>query len=253
MITFSQIDHPGRLVKECDLYQHFHNRQARFMYDYNFIRFKKMPTVQEFKVIEDQFKQFHAERKQEFIKFYWPENEPFPTDLEHYLQQENYEQGVLELFLLEPQDFKAGKLNSAVTVEFVDDGTFGDYLQLQYQQDIEISTAFASQKSQLHRTRFESKTTKQVIAYLKGEPVGAVDLIEGAATIEIDNFFVKTHYQKQGVGTKIQQFVMQQAEGKTVVLVADAEDTPREMYLKQNYQYNGFQLESLKDFTQTKK
>lgn len=33
---------------------------------------------------------------------------------------------------------------------------------------------------------------------------------------------------------------------KTVILVADGEDTPREMYKKQNYQYHGFRYETQK-------
>jgi hypothetical protein len=41
---------------------------------------------------------------------------------------------------------------------------------------------------------------------------------------------------------------MDHADGKTVLLVADAADTAREMYNRQNYTYISFRYELLKVF-----
>lgn len=41
---------------------------------------------------------------------------------------------------------------------------------------------------------------------------------------------------------------MNQFFDKTVILVADGEDTPREMYRKQHYQYLGFKYVVMKIF-----
>jgi len=53
-------------------------------------------------------------------------------------------------------------------------------------------------------------------------------------------------YQRMGIGSTIQHFVMEHFHTKTVILVADGEDTPREMYQNQNYRFEGFQFEALK-------
>jgi len=41
-------------------------------------------------------------------------------------------------------------------------------------------------------------------------------------------------------GLEFQKFVMEQFSDKTIILVADGEDTPREIYRRQNYQYYRF-------------
>ena len=64
--------------------------------------------------------------------------------------------------------------------------------------------------------------------------------------MEIDSLSVHPNYQRQGIGTKIQQFVMEHYPKKTIILVADGEDTPREMYTKQGYSYVGKQYNALK-------
>jgi hypothetical protein len=40
--------------------------------------------------------------------------------------------------------------------------------------------------------------------------------------------------------------VMDRFANNTIILVADGEDTPREMYQKQNYRYLGFRYEAQK-------
>ena len=83
----------------------------------------------------------------------------------------------------------------------------------------------------------------QIMAYYQGLPAGAVDVIIAEETAEIDGLSVKEAFQKKGIGSRLQRFVMDTFADKTIILVADGEDTPREMYQKQNYQYLGFQYE----------
>ena len=47
----------------------------------------------------------------------------------------------------------------------------------------------------------------------------------------------------------MQSFVANYAKGKSVILVADGEDTAKDMYKAQGYQYGGFQYVALKEFT----
>ncbi|WP_052044358.1 GNAT family N-acetyltransferase [Alkalihalobacillus alcalophilus] len=64
--------------------------------------------------------------------------------------------------------------------------------------------------------------------------------------IEIDNLHVDDNYQKRGIGRQLQKAVMNEFPDKTVILIADGDDTPREMYQKQGYQYLSFMYEVLK-------
>ena len=84
------------------------------------------------------------------------------------------------------------------------------------------------------------------MAFYKGSPAGYVDVIISNETVEIDNLTVDESFQKKGIGSRLQKFVMESFPEKIVILVADGEDTPREMYKKQNYQYHGFKYETQK-------
>ena len=87
---------------------------------------------------------------------------------------------------------------------------------------------------------------QQVLAFYKGVAVGYVDLIISKETVEIDDLSVGEFYQQKGIGSRLQQFAMTSYPNKTVILIADGEDTPREMYRKQNYHFIGFKYEVTK-------
>ncbi|WP_040373640.1 GNAT family N-acetyltransferase, partial [Peribacillus psychrosaccharolyticus] len=63
---------------------------------------------------------------------------------------------------------------------------------------------------------------------------------------EIDGLTVDENFRNKGIGSKLQEFVMETFPEKLVILIADGEDTAREMYKKQNYQYHGFKYEAQK-------
>ena len=77
----------------------------------------------------------------------------------------------------------------------------------------------------------------QLLALYKGTPAGAVEIIISENIAEIDNLGVDEDFQKKGIGSRLQKFVMDTFHDKTIILVADGQDTPKEMYKRQNYQY----------------
>ncbi len=64
--------------------------------------------------------------------------------------------------------------------------------------------------------------------------------------MEIDNLFVDVSFRNKGIGSRLQKYAMEVFPNKTVILVADGEDTPKDMYRKQNYEYCGFSYEAVK-------
>jgi GNAT superfamily N-acetyltransferase len=205
-----------------------------------------MPTVNHFKNAADYLREFHLQHGQNHVKFYFPVNEKPEVDLINYLNQLNYEIGFLELYAIQPDQFPLLKENPAIEIHAITDKNLETFLEFQYRQDIEYGKDFATQKQTLHKRNFENLKFEQLLATYNGTPAGSVDIIITKDTAEIDGLVVDKDFQKKGIGSRLQKFVMEQFSDKTILLVADGEDTPREMYKRQNYQYYGFKYQAHK-------
>jgi GNAT superfamily N-acetyltransferase len=245
-ITFDNIDTIGHVINENDLYKHYHYPEMLTRYSSNFIEFKEMLSVDKFIEAERFLRSFHLEKGQHHVQFIFPQDQKIPKELSTYLETEGYDTGSNELYVINPSNFPEVPANPYIRVEMVSMESLEDYLELQYEQDLQFGESFAEEKQELLQQNFKSESVVQIIAYYKGIPSGSVDIILKENTAEIDNLFVKNSLQRKGIGSRLQKFVMESYRDRMVILVADGEDTPREMYQKQNYQYLGFQYEALK-------
>jgi GNAT superfamily N-acetyltransferase len=245
-ITFENIYTLGHVVFENDQYRHIHYPEMLTRYDSNFIEFKKIPTLSEFKRTESYLRGFHLKHGQNHVKFYFHANEKPGVELIDYMNHSGYEIGFLELYAIQPNQFPLVKENPNIEIHAVTDKNLEIFLKLQYQQDVVYGSEFASQKQELHKRNFENPNMLQLLATYKGIPAGSVDIIIAKDTAEIDGLVVDENFQKKGIGSRLQKFVMEQFFNKTIILVADGEDTPREMYRRQNYQYHGFKYQAHK-------
>lgn len=242
-ITFDTIHIPGYIVFENNQYIHVHYPEMLTRYDSNFIEFKEIPTLSEFKDATSYLREYHLKKGQKHVKFYLPENEKPTEELIKYFKEMNIEYGYNELYTIEPSDFPKVVSHEDIEVRAIASDNLGIFLELQYQQDLEFGEAFAKQKVSMHKRNFENPCFQQVMAYYRGKPVGSLDVILADETAEIDGLHVLEAFQKKGIGSSLQKFVMEQFPEKTVILVADGEDTPRDMYRRQGYQYIGFKYE----------
>ncbi|MFD1851732.1 GNAT family N-acetyltransferase [Oceanobacillus bengalensis] len=242
-ITFEDIYTIGHVIAENELYRHIHYPEMLTRYDSNFIAFKRMPSLDAFVETVGFLRDFHLRNGQKHVKFYFPENEKLGTTLVDYLKKHNYETGFLELYAINPRDFPTLEINPDIVVQSVTEDTMKGYIDLQYKIDLQFGENFAKQKVDLNKKHFKDPAILQVIAFYKGEPAGCLDVIITADTVEIDGLEVLEMFRNKGIGSRLQRFVMERFPDKRVILVADGEDTPREMYQKQNYQFLGFQYE----------
>lgn len=236
----------GECVLETAQYRHIHCPEMLVRYDSNFIQFKELPSLGEFQEVERYLRAFHEQRGQKHLKFYFPADQKVDSELASYLRQQGYHNEVLELYVLDPKTFPKVSPNPQIEIQVVTADTLDDLLKLKYQQDLDFGEAFAQQKQGLTRRNLEASHIQQILAFYQGAAVGYLDVILAEETVEIDDFVVDASHQKQGVGSHLQQFVMATYPERTVLLLADGEDTPREMYRKQNYQCQGFKCAVLK-------
>jgi GNAT superfamily N-acetyltransferase len=242
-VTFTDIHTVGHVNAENELYKQIHYPEMLNRYDSNFIEFKKMPSLDEFIESADYLRAFHLENGQKHVKFYLPANEKPPEELNEYLIEKDYEVGFIELYAINPKEFPKVDPQESIDIEVVTSNNFPAFLDFQFQTDLEFGKEFAKQKVNLYKRHFTNPAIMQIIAFYQGLPAGTVEVIIAEETAEIDGLSVKEDFQKKGIGTRLQQFVMDTFADKTIILVADGEDTPRIMYQKQNYHYIGFQYE----------
>ncbi|MGG4266520.1 GNAT family N-acetyltransferase [Peribacillus simplex] len=239
-ITFEDIYTLGKIDAENAEYRHYHYPEMLTRYDSNFIEFKKVPSLAEFKETEKYLRDYHLKKDQKHVKFYFPANIKPAGGLNAYLTDQGYEIGFLELYAIQPKNFPSVRNNPEIDIQVVTDKNLEVFLNLQYQYDLNYGSEFAKQKAELIKRQFEDKNIQQVLAFYKGSPAGYVDIIISSETAEIDNLTVDELFRNKGIGSRLQKFVMESFPEKSVILVADGEDSPREMYKKQNYQYHGF-------------
>ncbi|WP_101843554.1 GNAT family N-acetyltransferase [Halobacillus sp. Marseille-P3879] len=243
MVTFKNIYRIGHLIDDNMLYKHIHYPEMLTRYDSNYLEFKKMPSVTEFREAHHFLRSFHLKNGQKHVKFYLPKNQEPDHQLIAYFKEHHLETGFQELYQISPEEFpKIGPLSS-IKIEWVNEQNFHLFLQLHYAGDLEFGQEFAGQKIDFNRRLFNAREIEMLLAYYKGEPAGTVTIIHSGPLLEIDHLVVEERFQRKGIGARLQQQIMDRYPEKRVVLVADGEDTPRHMYRKQNYQFSGFQYE----------
>ncbi|GKV67148.1 MULTISPECIES: GNAT family N-acetyltransferase [unclassified Sporosarcina] len=150
------------------------------------------------------------------------------------------------MYAIQPNHFPSVTMNSDIDIQAVTEDNLKIFLDLQYLSDVQYGEEFAKQKTDLLKRQFSEPNIHQVLALYKGKPAGSVELIAAEETVEIDNLFVDVSFRNKGIGSRLQKYAMEVFPNKTVILVADGEDTPKDMYRKQNYEYCGFSYEAVK-------
>lgn len=248
IFSFDNIQQCATKALVTPLFTHFQNNAAPFMYAENFIQFHQVPTLADFIDALAYLKSNHAQNGQRFIKVVWPEDHEIPQDIISHLGSNDFSLDVLELYAATPETFIPTREASprSIQVDWVKDTNRDGYLTVSASGAREVSEAFAEQKLPITLKKFTSAGFHPIVAVVEGQAAGSIDLYITDDTIEIDSFYVLPSFRRKGIGTALQEFVMAHADGRTVLLVADASDTAREMYNRQNYTYLSFRYELLK-------
>lgn len=248
MISFKDIITDGDILETTNRYIHYQTLHKIIQYDSNKIVYKIMPDLHTFKKDEQMLKALHDQHKQPFLKFVFPENERLEEPLSSYLTYRGYEYSWIELYVVTPQKLLK-EPHDDIEVMPTDEDNIVDFLNISYEFDKKFGTDYAELKVEDNKKQFNSDNPIQVISYYKGKPAGILLMWDNEAYVELDSFTVREPMRRLGIGSQMQSFVANYAKGKSVILVADGEDTAKDMYKAQGYQYGGFQYEALKEFT----
>ncbi|MER2173337.1 MAG: GNAT family N-acetyltransferase [Carnobacterium sp.] len=249
MISFSETYHEYTWIEETDFYHHYQNEKLPFLYSCNILKFKRNPTLEEFRLAEKKLMNFQKKMQQDFIHLYAAENEPFSKEVEEYLTKENYTIAAEELLVIDSKDFYFTHQNEEIRVDLVKDNKqLKEYLDFMYQLNLKNGAAYAHKKQDFYVDRFISPKVQQINAYLDGQVVGTANIILSSEYVEIDHFEVAPNFQNKGIGTQIQRFIMALAKDKKVLLVVDKGTKASRMYYHQHYQFSGYQLSAFKRF-----
>lgn len=229
------IDTP--LYQEDSIVKHYYDAEMPSRYNSNFMLFKQMPTLEEFQCYEQKQFDFHQAHHMKHRRFLFPENQELPAALFTYIEAQHYVVGSLELYAMLPIEFNGSSFNEEVAVQYVDSALLPAFLAFQYTVDLAYGEVFATEKQHLLKKQFNDPAIQFVVALLDGQIVGSLLLFLTADKVELDSFVILDSMQRRGIGSTMQHFVMKHHTEQTILLVADGEDTPREMYAKQGYHY----------------
>lgn len=179
--------------------------------------------------------------------FYFPENEFLSKQWLDVIQQHGFELGLLELYAIEGEELSQLPQNNHVIIQQVTEQNIDDYVLVHNYFALPFGKQYAKESVKQIKECYLTDAKNRLIAYLGEAPVGIVDLIFTSHTVEIDGLGVIEKYRHNAIGSSIQAHVGKLAETKPVILVADGEDTAKDMYLKQGYTYLSYRYQILKE------
>lgn len=248
-LSFSNIENFSFVVEINELFNQYTNEVIPKHYNSNFVLLKFNPTLEEFKILERIHGNYQTSINQNHLKFCWPENLGLYLDILEYLNQKSYKIGMQELMILDCYQVKPLNINKSIRTEIVTEHTLEHFLKINYAEDLMHSKDFAVHKQDVYRYQFRQPHVQFLLAYDKEEPVGSLVLISSKNFLELDNVLTSASSRNKKIATTLINDVIEtfNPKKKPLILVVDAEDTPRELYLKCGFKIKSTQISAEKE------
>lgn len=247
MIDFQMLYPYSAEMDRNEFFIQYFNPSALFRYDSNYFHLLYSPSKEEFQLIEDMHWFFSEDNGLGHVKFTWPKDQGLLPETLDYLSEQGYGLEKLELYSIDPAFFK-GVTADNIQVTKVTHEQLDTFKTLNYIEDMKTSRYFADEKQGFYDLIFSDPLVTMWLALKDDQTVGSCITIEQSETIEIDDVFTLPEHRGQNVASTLQARVM--AEGvkrnKRVILAADAEDSVKDMYIKQGYTCEGFQIGAIR-------
>lgn len=231
--SFKDIYTRARATVETDKYVIYQTLKSKLYFSGNYLLMKKTPeTVEELDYYIVACRNFFREKGVDFIHLASQENSTLPRKLKKYLKKEKYSEINLDLYHLEKEYFIEQEI-SGYDVEYLQRKDLGRYLEFQYKIDLESANEeWAEHNQTLLYEEVRSDIIKKLVAKDGEEIIATVNLIVRSDYFELDNLYVAPAYRRKGVAMHLIDFAIRNENKDDVILVADANDTPKYMYEK---------------------
>ncbi|KIX91124.1 acetyltransferase [Staphylococcus microti] len=247
-ITTNEIYVDGTLFEEDARVKCYRTPTRPLKYDGNKWRYKKLPDLLMFKSDMMQQRQMHEAQGSTHLNFEFPQDVKLPVEMLQFLRAEGFTLGCVELYAIEAIQLRQ-LTDQMIDMQRVTLETLKDYFEVFGPMSLEYGEAYITETEKYMQSVLDDPqhAVHYYVAYEAGQPVGVMNVIPSDDFVELDGFAVLSQYQKRGIGTRMQAAVGHIAQDRPVILVADAEDTAKDMYVKQGYSYLGFQYSALRE------
>ncbi|MGB5822671.1 MAG: GNAT family N-acetyltransferase [Proteocatella sp.] len=230
--------------EDCGDYLRFYDDKLPGMYAFNFILIKEsMESGNIHGFVCNILEQAKASSK-EFLKILLHPQISIDEHLKSKFIEGGFELKTNIYMKLNNEKLDGFKLNGDCTVKIASKETeFKDVAVLDIKTCVEsgIPEAFANEKSARKGGVYKSsdRNLKAYVSYLGDVPVGKCELYLDHGYAKIEDFDVIEKYQRRGIGTAMLKTMITDARGRkaeNIYLIADKDDTPKEMYLKLGFE-----------------
>ena len=242
--SFKDIYSRAKSVVETDSYVIYQTIKSKLYFSGNYLLMKKEPTtIDEVEYYISSCRNFFKDKGVNFIHLAALENVKLSRKLKRYLKKESFNEINLNLYYLNINDFIEQEL-SDFSVEYLQKVDLNRYLSFQYKIDIEASNEeWAEHNQSLLYEDIRSENIKQLVAKDGEKIVGSANIIVKNNFFEIDNLYIAPEYRNLGIARHIISYAIDSERKENVLLVVDANDTPKYMY-----ENMGFEKISEQDF-----
>ena len=229
--SFKDIYSVAKSVVETDSYVIYQTIKSKLYFSGNYLLMKKEPTtVDELEYYISSCRNFFREKDVNFVHLAALENVKLSRKLKRYLKKESFSGINLYLYYLNIKDFIEQEV-SEFTVEYLQKVDLNRYLSFQYKIDVESSNEeWAEHNQSLLYENIRSENIKQLVAKDGDKIVGSANIIVKNNFFEIDNLYIAPGYRNLGIAKHIITHAINNERKDNVLLVADANDTPKYMY-----------------------
>lgn len=236
----------GNIVENHKRYTRFLTPRQPLKFDANKWVYHEMPDVLTFKADMMLQQKHHRAQESYHLNFDFPEDTPLSQDMLRFLRASGFELGCIEMYAIEG-DILQKLTDEPIDLKKVTHQTVQDYMNIFNIMGEPYGEDYLKEAGNhiIEQVKLGTNKLDYYVAYDEGAPVGILNLISTCHTLEIDGFAVKPEQQRRGIGTRMQAQVGKFANQRLVILVADAEDTVKDMYVKQGYTYLHFRYSAL--------
>lgn len=248
-ITMKQIKENGKIYLEDELNIIYLTPSDPMTYHMNKWQYKTLPSINQWYSDMEKQRILHKKQHSSHLSFTFPENQLLHSTWLEAIRNEGFQLGLLELYAIDSVTLKQFESNIQVDIEPVTSFNMEDYLSVYNEFSKPYGEAFVKESEERTREAILNQIddVTRIVAYYLHKPVGILDVIVTDETVEIDGFGVLEDYRHKGIGTTMQSYVGHLSGSRPVILVADGDDTAKDMYIKQGYIFQSFQYQIVKE------